>query len=132
MTNDKPIARGDDTALWARIQLVPFTQKFEGAKQDKTLGDRLRTDSETAGILKWLVYGCLKWQHEGLNPPDEVLQATNEYRQESDKFQNWIDECCVLKQFAVAPTGELYKSFQAWSLANGEKFIVNAKVLANT
>ena len=78
--------------------------------------------------MRWLVEGCLKWQREGLNPPEEVIQATNEYRNESDKFQNWIEECCVIEVHAVASSSELYKSFQAWSLANGEKFIVNSKV----
>lgn len=128
MTNDKPTARGDDAALWSRIQLVPFTQKFEGAKQDKTLVERLRTDKEKAGVMRWLVEGCLRWQREGLNPPSEVVQATAEYRNESDKFQAWIDECCATGPLITSLSSELYKSFESWSLSNGERRIVTSTI----
>lgn len=128
MTNDKPTARGDDAALWSRIQLVPFTQKFEGAKQDKTLVERLRTEKEKAGVMRWLVEGCLRWQRQGLNPPSEVVQATAEYRNESDKFQAWIDECCATGPLVTSLSSELYKSFESWSLANGERRIVTSTI----
>lgn len=126
MTNDKPIARGDDMALWARIQLIPFTQKFDGSKKDDTLKDKLRSPAEMSGILKWLVEGCLEWQRIGLCPPEEVVQATAEYRNESDKFQNWIEECCAVDAHAVCASHDLYKSFQAWSLSNGDRHIVTS------
>jgi putative DNA primase/helicase len=128
MTNDKPIARGDDAALWSRIQLIPFTKKFEGSKKDDTLKDKLRTPAEMSGILSWLIAGCLEWQRAGLNPPEEVIQATAEYRNESDKFQTWIDECCVVEEYAVSSSYDLYKSFQSWSLSNGDKHIVTSIV----
>ena len=130
MTNYKPIAREDDVALWARIQLVPFTMKFEGTKKDDKLKDKLRTQQEMAGILAWLVRGCLEWQRLGLVPPQEVIQATAEYRSESDKFQNWIDECCIVEVGAIAASAELYKSFSIWSQANGEKYVVNSNTFS--
>lgn len=131
MTNDKPVASEDDAALWARIQLVPFTQKFEGAKQDKTLIEKLRSEQEKAGIMRWLVEGCLEWQRVGLNPPEEVVQATAEYRSENDKLKDWIDDCCVINDKVISSPKELYKSFQAWSLENGEKFIMIHKNFVN-
>lgn len=124
MTNDKPVASEDDAALWARIQLVPFVKKFEGAAQDKTLKYRLREPQELSGILQWLIRGCLEWQRVGLQPPEEVISATREYRSENDKIQDWMDECCVVDEKAVSSPKELYKNFQAWSLENGERFIL--------
>lgn len=125
MTNDKPSARASDTALWARIQLVPFLQKFEGAKQDKTLGDKLRAKSERDGILNWMVQGCLKWQHEGLNPPEEVLQATKEYQNESDKLQMWIDDCCKVGEIFGATSAQLYYSYGKWCEENGIRHMIS-------
>jgi putative DNA primase/helicase len=112
LTNHKPLARGDDGALWRRIMLVPFTQKFEGAARDNSLPDKLR--AELPGILKWAVDGCLEWQKNGLNPPTEVLQATAEYQNENDIMSLWMDECCVKGQFAASKTSDLYHNFINW------------------
>lgn len=124
MTNDKPVASEDDAALWARIQLVPFTRRFDGDNQDKSLKNRLREPAEMAGILQWLIRGCLEWQQGGLRPPEEVVHATREYRSENDKLKDWMDECCVLGMDSVESLKKLYKNYQAWSLENGEKFIM--------
>lgn len=124
MTNDKPVASEDDAALWARIQLVPFIKKFEGKTQDKTLKYRLRDTQELSGILQWLIAGCLEWQRSGLNPPEEVVSATREYRSENDKLKDWMDDCCVVNENVVSFPKELYRSFQSWSLENGERFIM--------
>ena len=122
MTNYKPVASEDDVALWARIQLVPFTQKFEGVKQDKNLASKL--SAEIPGIIQWLIRGCLEWQRIGLNPPQEVLLATQEYRNENDKLQDWMEECCSVGEKQIESPKLLYKCFQSWSLENGEKFIM--------
>jgi len=127
MTNDKPNASEDDAALWARIQLVPFTRRFDGDNQDKNLKAKLSTPAERSGILNWLLRGCLEWQREGLNPPEEVVLATQEYRKENDKLQDWIDDCCVLSEVLNSNSKDLYKSFQSWNLSNGEKFILQYK-----
>ena len=49
---------------------------------------------ERDGILSWMIEGCLAWQLQGLNPPQAVLQATNEYRTESDVLGQWLDDEC--------------------------------------
>jgi P4 family phage/plasmid primase-like protien len=124
MTNEKPTASEDDAALWARIQLVPFNRRFDGENQDKHLKQKLRNPREISGILNWLIAGCLEWQQAGLNPPEEVLHATREYRDENDKLKDWIEECCDVRLDLISSPKDLYRSFQAWSLANGEKFIM--------
>jgi putative DNA primase/helicase len=65
--NHKPTIRGTDTGIWRRVRLIPFKCKFEGAEEDKALGEKLR--AEASGILNLLVGGCLLWQKEGLDPP---------------------------------------------------------------
>ena len=59
---------------------------------DPTLPDRLK--SEAAGILAWLLQGCLEWQAEGLNPPGTVKAATAAYREEEDTIRVFINDCC--------------------------------------
>lgn len=127
LTNHKPVASGDDAALWRRIMLIPFTQKFEGIKRDDTLKERLRDPQEMAGILKWLVKGCLEWQEIGLNPPPEVVNATAEYQSENDIMSIWMDDCCVEGNLITAKTTDLYHNFMEWTQKNGEKVFFSQK-----
>lgn len=128
MTNHKPNIRGEDAAIGRRIMLIPFTQKFEGTKIDKSLSKKLRDPKEMAGILNWLVQGCLRWQKEGLNPPSEVMEATNEYRFEMDIVGQWIEDCCVTADYIFTKTSVLYQNYVDWASKNGEKAVINAKI----
>lgn len=127
LTNYKPAARGDDAALWRRILLIPFTQKFEGDKADKELNDKLRTQDELEGVLRWAIAGCIMWQREGLKPPREVIQATNEYRNENDVIENWKEERCVTGNYITEKIGTLYNDFMKWAAENGEKVYISNK-----
>ena len=127
LTNYKPTAHGDDAALWRRILLVPFTQKFEGAKVDMRLNEKLRAPEEMEGVLRWAVEGCLMWKKEGLSPSREVIQATNEYRNENDLLENWKEERCVTGNYITEKIGTLYNDFIRWADENGEKTSVSNK-----
>ena len=90
--NHKPTIRGTDTGIWRRIKLIPFAVSIPDEEQDKALGEKLQ--AERAGILAWAVQGCLAWQEHGLGEPDEVRQATSEYRGEQDVLATFIAERC--------------------------------------
>lgn len=127
LTNYKPVARAEDAALWRRILLVPFTQKFEGEKVDKNLDKKLRTQEELEGVLRWAIAGCLMWQREGLKPPKEVIKATNEYRNENDILENWKEDRCVIGNYITEKIGTLYNDFLNWAAENGEKVSISNK-----
>ncbi len=115
--NHKPVIRGDDHAIWRRIRLVPFTVTIPPEERDNNLLDKLR--GEYPGILAWAVQGCIEWQTQGLNPPPEVIAATNEYKSEMDLIGMWIDECCITVPHATAKASALYGSYKRWVEDNG-------------
>lgn len=115
--NHKPVIRGDDYAIWRRIRLVPFTVTIPPDERDKNLPAKLR--DEYPGILAWAVQGCLEWQRHGLNPPPEVLAATEEYKSEMDLIGKWVEECCVTTSNATAKASTLYGSYKHWVEDNG-------------
>jgi putative DNA primase/helicase len=117
--NHKPTVRGTDTAIWRRIRLIPFTETIPPKEQDKKLPEKLR--KERAGILRWAVEGCLEWQREGLQAPDEVRKATRDYRAEMDVIAAFIDEECVVAEHATATAKALYAAYKTWCEDNGEK-----------
>lgn len=119
LTNHKPKLTGDDQALWRRIILIPFLQRFTGERKDKHLSEKLQ--KEWSGILNWCIQGCLDWQANGLNPPDEVSNATKEFQDESDIISNWIEDCCQVDVYMQSKSGSLFKSFESWCEENGER-----------
>ena len=116
-TNHKPRVRGNDSAIWSRIKLISFDVSFEG-REDRDLKDTLAAELE--GILSWAVEGCLLWQTHGLAFPQSVTAATAEYRHESDAVGRFIDERCVVGEYAQARAKSLYTEYKQWTDENGE------------
>jgi P4 family phage/plasmid primase-like protien len=119
-TNHKPVIRGTDHAIWRRIRLVEFDVVVPDDQQDKALPDKLK--AELPGILRWAVDGCRLWQAEGLGPPKEVRQATDEYRADMDVLGGFLAERCWLKdEKAEIGAGELYADYEGWAATAREK-----------
>lgn len=118
-TNHKPEVRGTDTAIWRRIRLIPFTKTIPPEQQDKKLSEKLR--SELPGILAWCVEGCLEWQREGLQAPDEVRKATGEYRSEMDVIGAFLRDECEAGRDYKASFADVYERYEEWCEEGGEK-----------
>lgn len=117
--NEKPQVTGQDYAMWRRIKLIPFQVKFTppgepGPDIDTSLRENLFAD-ERAGILTWMLEGCLSWQSDGLAYPAEVKAATAEYQAEEDVVQQFIDSECVVGPDLQDGAGDLHKAYQRWA-----------------
>lgn len=117
-TNHKPIVRGTDAAIWDRIHLVPFDVRFDESSQDPTLKDKLK--AEAPGILRMLVDACRDWQSNGLQTPDRVRTAVQEYRQAQDVVGQFLTECCETGPGKHVPTSKMYRAYKTWSQESGE------------
>jgi putative DNA primase/helicase len=117
-TNNKPVIQGTDDAIWDRIRLIPFKQRFEGRKADPKLPDKLR--DELPGVFAWMVEGCLEWQEHGLEEPETVTEATKQYREEMDTLASFLDETCVLGASHRVLAERLYQRYAMWCDKSGE------------
>ena len=122
MTNDKPkIPDADsDFAFWQRIQVLTFTESFIDEPQnhnhhkvDKDLPEKLKKEAE--GILAWMVRGCLAYQREGLNPPQKIKDAVNDYRKEEYDLPEFIENCCELGPNFRVSADVLYDAYCRWA-----------------
>jgi len=111
-SNNKPEIRGADNAIWRRVMFVRFLLELAKAERDEELLDKLW--AEAPGILAWLVRGCRWWQEEGLNPPEEVLEATAEYRAEMDRLADFLTDRCLVGRGLSATSKELYEAYRSW------------------
>ena len=117
-TNNKPIIAGNDHAIWRRIRLIPFQVTITEEEKDRRLPEKLK--AEYSGILNWAIKGCLEWQNYGLGTPAEVTQATNEYRNEMDLLNNFIQECCIEGKDLNVPSSNLYHAYAKYCEENAE------------
>ena len=109
--------------MWRRLLIVPFTETVPEDRRDKTLGDRLKSPEERAGILAWMVRGCLEWQRAGLRPPDSVKAAVADYRAAEDRLAPFLEERTGKSERGEVPAGKLYSAYKEWTEANGERAI---------
>ena len=117
--NHKPAIRNIDEAMRRRLHLIPFTVTIPPERRDKHLQQKLLAERD--GILAWAVQGCLDWQRIGrLDPPQRVLEATEEYFEAEDALGRWLDERCVREANAKALTAELFTDWKQWAEAAGE------------
>jgi putative DNA primase/helicase len=117
--NHRPSLRGVDEAMRRRLHLIPFTVTIPEPDRDPELAAKLKP--EWPAILRWAIDGCIAWQREGLNPPDTVRTATDEYLEGEDAIALWLEDCCETDDpNAWAPSGSLFASWKAWAERTGE------------
>ena len=117
--NHKPAIRNIDEAMKRRLHLIPFTITVPPEKRDPHLQQKLLV--ERNGILAWAVQGCLDWQSLGrLDPPKQVVDATDEYFEAEDALGRWLEERCMRVANAKALTAELFNDWKQWAEATGE------------
>jgi putative DNA primase/helicase len=128
-TNHKPQVRGTDHGIWRRLALWPFRVHFwdpdkgetgpPKLQADKALPDKLR--DERAGILAWLVAGCLEWQRAGLRMPAKVRAATAAYRDAQDVLAAFLADCCLVGPEYNTRAMPLYRGYCEWAKSAGER-----------
>jgi putative DNA primase/helicase len=83
--------------------------------RNKKIVLREKLQAESSGILGWLVEGCLKWQQEGLNPPEKVIRATLAGRDET-LFYAYILGRLIPEKKASVELSDVYADFVCWWL----------------
>ena len=117
-TNYLPMVTDDTVFSSGRINVVTFDRHFELHERDMKLKNKLKSQKELSGILNWCIEGLQLYRKEGLQPPEAVTAATNEYRSDSDKVGNFINECLV-KSDKNSKAKEVYELYASWCDENG-------------
>lgn len=116
--NHKPGLRSVDEAIRRRFNLIPFTVTIPQQERDLDLGEKLK--AEWGGILRWVIEGCSAWQHNGLNAPTVVTEATNDYFEAEDALARWLDDRTQVRPGAWESATLLFEDWKAWAKSNDE------------
>lgn len=119
-TNKLPKIKGTDQGIWRRVRKVPFEYDFETDpdKDEDFFVNKLI--AELPGIVNWALEGCLKWQREGIQVPEIVSYAINDYRHDMDTIQRFIDECCIVSETVKVNKVNMYDLYCEWCKENKE------------
>lgn len=118
-TNKLPKIKGTDDGIWRRVRKIPFEYKFSGVDKDVYFFEK-NLMPEMSGILNWAIEGCLKWQQEGMELPEIVKIAVEEYKSDMDKLGGFISECCLVGERFRIGASQLYQTYETWCRDNGE------------
>jgi putative DNA primase/helicase len=91
--NHTPDLHNVDEAAKRRFNIVPFI--ITPPAPDRELEEKLYR--EAAGILQWMIKGCLDWQANGLKRPASVEAATKAYFLDQDLIGQWIEDRCDVR-----------------------------------
>jgi putative DNA primase/helicase len=115
--NHQPSFRGIDEAIRARVVLVPFTQTIPAAERDPELPHKLR--AEWPNILRWMITGAVKWQEQGLNVPESVQAASDEYLESEDTLGEFISEHLDIVGMGSVKVADMFERFTQWQKDSG-------------
>ncbi len=119
--NHKPNVRGTDDGIWRRILLVPFETQIPKDEVDLLLPKKLW--AERAGIFNWLLEGAVAFMDGGLREPASVVDATAEFREDSDPVRSFLmsDGWCAITGDPdhFEKTRDLVAVFQAYQREQG-------------
>jgi len=117
-TNYLPLIQDDTLFSSGRINVISFERHFEQHEQDKSLKNKLRRPENLSGILNWCFDGLKKFYTEGLKPTSAIIEATADYRQESDKVGKFLAECLEPANENMM-AGTAYEVYEQWCRACG-------------
>lgn len=112
--NHEPTITDTTNSLWRRVRKIPFNNYFPPERRITNL-DKILIADHAPAILTWLVNGCLEWQKQGLNEPEEVRIATANYQESQDILHDYItDNCLTVDPQANISVADLYKDYLSW------------------
>ncbi len=100
-----------------RIQAVPFERTFTTAEAEPNLITYILAN-EASGVLNRILEGLGAVMQAGwlLNPPPDVLRATENFLEQANPLPRFIAEHCV--RTGTAQVNLLYEHFDVWRQAS--------------
>lgn len=117
--NYRPKITGTDDGIWGRLLLIPWPVFIPPERRDPRLTLKLR--AEASGILNRLLGGLCDWLDHGLVLPEVVIEATQQYREDSDPLGRFLTECTVSALGQRVQSTALHRVFCAWAGQADEK-----------
>jgi putative DNA primase/helicase len=113
--NQMPRSLDRTPAFYRRWYIIPFTQRFEGKKADRSLIYKLTTSEELSGLLNRGLAGLRRlMDNETFTESQTVIQELLKYKTENDSVVAFVEECCVLDDEHEIARQDLYEAYHIY------------------
>lgn len=115
--NHFPTLKDTDDGIRRRIKLVKFEYSFrkEGASIIKERDEVMAEfRNEMPGIFNWAVEGYMLYKKEGLSEPKFVEDATQNYFNEEDIIEMFLEDVCIKQPGSQTRANDLWQALQKW------------------
>ncbi len=114
--NQLPQVNDVSQAFYRRITVIPFNNRFEhGKNADAGLIDKLVTPEELSGLLNLALAGLKQlFQKGNFSQNQSSQEALAQYRRESDSVLAFVEDKCVVEDYAVCGKARLYDEYGDW------------------
>jgi len=121
--NDLPAVTSCDGGTWRRIRVVEFKSRFcdNPVKQNEFKIDpsiKYKIKYWRPYFMSILIHWYKRFLEEGMNEPDEVKKATDKYKVENDKFNEFFDQILEESSGDFEPNKTIYSHFSNWWSSN--------------
>lgn len=121
--NELPRVSDPNSGLFRRVKVIEFNRPV--THPDPEL--KAKIAGEAAGILNWALAGLKRLSERGrFAVPDEIIAATDDFKQGNDIPALFVAECCITgsdergEPYRVK-SGQLYAAYKDWCTENGHK-----------
>ena len=119
--NFRPAFKNTGEEIRRRMHFVEFPESIPEAERIYGLPELL--EAEWPAILHWAIEGCLEWQRIGLQKPDSVKAATQDYLDNEDTMGQWLSDCCDIGPSLKFVVADAYKSYSDYVEKAGEGIV---------
>ena len=124
--NHLPVLVAKGHGLRRRLQVCPFTKRFDGSVMKEAIERKIMAEKD--GIFAWMARGFKEWRKQGLNPPEIVRKATDDYFTTNDHIGNYLSERTVKESKAITQAKHIYEDYKIWADDAGLKAIEREKL----
>jgi len=117
--NDLPTVTSTDGGTWRRIRVIDFNSRFcdNPKKPNEFLIDpeiKTKLSVWKPYFMSILIHYYQRYKNEGINEPDEVKNATNRYKTDNDKFNEFFDTCITEDDNTIETFKNIYSHLTLW------------------
>ena len=92
---------------------------FEEGEQDQGLKGQFAKPENLSGIFNWCLEGYKKFCQRGLELPQAVTKATEDYKDDSDRIGQFIEAWLEKEEGSELRTAAAYQLYTKWCEENG-------------
>jgi P4 family phage/plasmid primase-like protien len=137
LCNDLPPVSSMDNGTWRRLRVIPHVAKFVDPDMPTNPAQHIHTKDllMDSKILRWRPYfaGMLVWYYEnqylkhGLKEPDQVMAASNKYKEENDAFAAFCQDCLIKEIGAEVRAQDVLERYKEWLRYNSGRKVLQKK-----